>query len=616
MGQIGTLRTQRRRFATRLGNAVIGAYLVLVLPACYDPEVKSECGPPDCLVLSDDQVPPDLEVVKLAEPNSYDCRCSCGIDENGNGALDPEEEVTVVRHELQVCMLDDHNRNLGGEYALSDLTNDCRSRVRQNLQAIGQACVAADYLCRNCEALAVATPVASCNRLDQAPEVPGVQPCEAVPLQVDQFTKQCINFDPQNANQADFKSVTHHPNVGDEPVCLADREDPPVPTASPLGAGIFGRTSTCNVSGKATLIHGERNADGVVHFTGEPCPGGGCDVGMFFTLAVEPFEVTGGGFLGVDFGKAEFTDMRGWGSSIVGGATLNASGVGEFSPGELLSTGQGTANKFACDPITHEACVEIGTNRDTVLARNDGPLGVTVQWGASQPWCALNGTVSTLGDGFAVDMTGDIVNQPPRANAGADQVVECTGPAETTVALDGAGSTDLDNNIKLFSWRQDGRAGEQIAWRSSANVSLGLGESRTYVLTVVDAFGQASHDSMVAAVADTTAPSVVSCNAPATIAPSDGLDEDNPAKAPVTFTATADDTCDPSPSVRIISFDCYRMQDSRRIDKKASCAISIDGATITILNGGGIGTRIQWIVSASDDSDNVQHKACEVEVRR
>ena len=156
-----------------------------------------------------------------------------------------------------------------------------------------------------------------------------------------------------------------------------------------------------------------------------------------------------------------------------------------------------------------------------------------------------------------------------------------------------------------------GRAGDQVSYQSVATVSLGLGETAKYVLTVVDAFGQGSYASTIAGVADTTAPAI-SCNAPATILITDGVDEDEATNAPISFTATATDTCDTNPGATLVGFDCFKLQGGRRIDKKGSCAVSIDGATITILNGGGIGTHITWSVEAQDGSGNVQQKACEV----
>jgi hypothetical protein len=112
-------------------------------------------------------------------------------------------------------------------------------------------------------------------------------------------------------------------------------------------------------------------------------------------------------------------------------------------------------------------------------------------------------------------------------------------------------------------------------------------------------------------VADTTAPSVA-CNVPETISPRDGLDEDEPAKQPVTFTATATDTCDPAASAAIVGFDCFRDQGGKRIDKTGSCSVAIAGSTITILNSGGVGTRIEWTVQGTDASGNVQHQVCGV----
>ena len=41
-----------------------------------------------------------------------------------------------------------------------------------------------------------------------------------------------------------------------------------------------------------------------------------------------------------------------------------------------------------------------------------------------------------------LDLTGTIVNVPPTANAGANQVVECTSPDPEDVTLDGTQSDD------------------------------------------------------------------------------------------------------------------------------------------------------------------------------
>lgn len=562
--------------------------LLFVLPACYDPEF-CQTGDPNC-----------TETEPPKEPNSYECHCTCGIDVDGDGELDPDEEQ--ITHELQACMLPAHNQNLGGDYSPSDLTNDCRDRVRTNLQKIGRACIAGDdansYICRNCEALAVTTPAVECD--DQ---------CDAVPLVQD--PDNCTNSDPLK-NHLNLKAVTNHPD--EEPVCLAMNSDPPLPTASPLGSGIFGRVTSCNVTGTAQMnIAGDRRpgAEGVVFFTGDPCPGGTCDVGMFFKLGVHDFEATGGGFLGAEFGKAEFKEMRGWGASVPGGAALDASGAGRFEAGELLSTGRGVTDTFFCDPIAHELCDHQETIEDTILARNDGPLDVTIAW-SGDPRCSVRGAVSTLGDGFAVDLAGPIVNQPPQARAGADQAVECTSAGGASVTLDGSASSDPDENIKIFSWRRGGGAGESVGLESVVDVNLGVGDTQNYMLTVVDAAGQASQDSVLIGVADTTAPSVA-CNAQPTITPNDGLDEDDPTKPPIAFTATATDTCDPSAGARIVGFDCFAFTSSgKRIDKKASCAVAIDAATIAILNSGGVDTHIQWTVRGADASGKTQHHVCEV----
>ena len=102
-------------------------------------------------------------------------------------------------------------------------------------------------------------------------------------------------------------------------------------------------------------------------------------------------------------------------------------------------------------------------------------------------------------------------------------------------------------------------------------------------------------------VVDTTPP-VISCNAPSTIIPPD---------APISFTATATDNCDDSPSVEITEFDCFKYTEKgKRIDKTESCVVSIENDTITILDSGGVGTHITWMSHATDSCGNVAEKPC------
>jgi uncharacterized repeat protein (TIGR01451 family) len=111
-----------------------------------------------------------------------------------------------------------------------------------------------------------------------------------------------------------------------------------------------------------------------------------------------------------------------------------------------------------------------------------------------------------------------------------------------------------------------------------------------------------------------TTPPVIECNAPATIVPPDGLDEDEPTAEPVSFTATATDVCDASVAATILDFDCYAIKGKdKQIDKTESCVVEYSGDTIIILNGGGIGTEIVWAVEATDEAGNVAIANCGVQ---
>jgi uncharacterized repeat protein (TIGR01451 family) len=117
-------------------------------------------------------------------------------------------------------------------------------------------------------------------------------------------------------------------------------------------------------------------------------------------------------------------------------------------------------------------------------------------------------------------------------------------------------------------------------------------------------------------VVDTTAPEVF-CNAPPTITPREGEDEDEPTAAPVSFTATARDACDDTVFVEVLDFDCIAVKGKQRVvDKTESCVVELAYDTITIRNTGGVGTQISWTVAAVDDTGNEALVECGVNVVR
>jgi hypothetical protein len=94
-------------------------------------------------------------------------------------------------------------------------------------------------------------------------------------------------------------------------------------------------------------------------------------------------------------------------------------------------------------------------------------------------------------------------NNPPSANAGANQTLEATSPAGASVSLSGTGS-DQDNDPLTFSW--SGPCGAA----SGANVTLTcpLGVS-SMTLTVSDGRGGSATSNVQITVRDTTPPAIV-----------------------------------------------------------------------------------------------------------
>ncbi len=91
-------------------------------------------------------------------------------------------------------------------------------------------------------------------------------------------------------------------------------------------------------------------------------------------------------------------------------------------------------------------------------------------------------------------------NQPPVADAGLDQTLECTG-FTTPVVLDGSGSSDPDNDPLTYSWENS--FGTVAGAIISVPFSLG---SHLATLTVDDGNGGTDSDSVNVTVLDTTPP--------------------------------------------------------------------------------------------------------------
>ena len=102
-----------------------------------------------------------------------------------------------------------------------------------------------------------------------------------------------------------------------------------------------------------------------------------------------------------------------------------------------------------------------------------------------------------------------ITNQPPTAQAGPDQTVECGGPSGATVTLNGTASSDPDGDPLTFTWTDS----FGTVQGPNPQVTLPLG-THTVTLTVDDGKSGSASDTVTITVADTKPPTVTAALTP------------------------------------------------------------------------------------------------------
>jgi hypothetical protein len=448
------------------------------------------------------------------KPNAYTCRCICEKRIH-------QRDKTYER-DFNVCMTDELNPNVEPDLGVmptdDDLREDCSSRVRDVAVGIANRCV--------------------------SPEIT-IDDCVCEPFLEQRFVNvcngECVNtpleLDCSNREQA--SSV-----AGSEPVCLA--EETQEEEAQGLGNALF-RRSTCDVKDVEDVKDGitvdregeepqTKGTEGVVEFIGEPCPGEECDIGMSVQIdKVGTFSF--GGFFG--FFDVDLKNVLVSGTSLET-ITLDSSGEGTFQPLTFKSSGRG---RIDCPPL---GCDD---EEAAYVAKNTEGTKVIVDW--DNRVCAVDGTLfTTTIEGkktdVKADFTGEIVNTPPKANAGPDRAVECTSPSGASVELDASDSNDLEDNIVLYQWWLGERPGgeeigdiqEDLEAVVYVDQKLGIQE---YSVIAQDEFWQISGDTATVNVVDTSAPTI-NC-------PSDKTLECESGGASLFFNSTASDICFENPPV-------------------------------------------------------------------
>jgi hypothetical protein len=346
----------------------------------------------------------------------------------------------------------------------------------------------------------------------------------------------CAEYIPKTCEPAEIAKMTATA-PGQTPTCVVN---------SPLGSMLFGQLSACEIdpASSSVTVHvfdgddsvtKSRPARGRVEFAGRPCPGGNCDVGLRHRIHIDDMTFSGGLF----GGDHELTELSGVGASL-SNAPLDNTGAGTFGPGSTKHSVRGRDDDETLG----------------IFKTADQPVAVALGGWQSGALCTLDGKLfgGQHSELFA-NLKGRLVNQPPDADAGPEQTgaagaepaVECSANVRGIVRLNGV-ARDPDNNVASIGWFRGSRTGPLVATLPTAEVEQAVStptsnNTTSYVLKVIDAFGQYDEDTTTVNVVDTKPPSIT--------APSDREAEcTGPSGQIVEIgTATASDVCDDSPTI-------------------------------------------------------------------
>ncbi|HUE89781.1 MAG TPA: PKD domain-containing protein [Vicinamibacterales bacterium] len=222
--------------------------------------------------------------------------------------------------------------------------------------------------------------------------------------------------------------------------------------------------------------------------------------------------------------------------------------------GNITADGAGTFRSIAYIPDGSNDRLAVGTNAGVQVSR-ESSFGSWFQLGDGLPHAPvwdLDYDVAddlllagTLGRGAWTLSAVTTLNTPPVADAGPDQVVECTSPCGADVQLDGSASFDPDGDPLTFTWTDE--LNNVVATGPTPIISVSFGV-HTFTLTVDDGRGGTDVDTVMITVQDTTPPEIESV-----IASPNSLWPPNHRMVPVSVSVSVTDVCDLAPSCQILS---------------------------------------------------------------
>ena len=234
---------------------------------------------------------------------------------------------------------------------------------------------------------------------------------------------------------------------------------------------------------------------------------------------------------------------------------------------------------------------ECGIGRqETVHAMPTTAGTYTVQVYTCNTSCGGNGE----GGSFTVDLSfGPVggappppVNQPPVANAGADQsVADSDGNGTQTVTLNGSGSTDADGTIQTYEWKEGATT---LATAATAPVTLAVG-THSITLTVTDDDGATATDQVVITVNPNTAPNAAA-GPDQTVTDSDGNGSQS-------VTLDGSGSTDPGGSIVSYSWSEGGTTFATGATVSAVLGVGVHAITLTVTDNGGLADTDQLVVT-------------------